>query len=105
MVQDATAAEHPAGGQDHGRSRHLVQGLRVGYVSNEVGFAAAQRAGVPVHQQVDVQVVVITEAAVDLAGVDRHRAVDIDGKVGGEARLLELADVVEDLLGSAAGEG
>jgi hypothetical protein len=53
-----------------------------------MSVAAAKRAALLIHEQLDLEIVVIAEIAVKMAGIHGHWAIDLDWNVGCAAGLL-----------------
>ena len=106
VVEDAAAGQHPGRRNDHHRSRPVVQRLRFEDVAHEVNGGAVDRAETLVLELRHLEVVLGSGAAIEIHGRDRHRAVEVDRKVGGEdSPALQRAEVVEHVLRAPDGEG
>src|SRR3972149_5504491 len=104
-MQDASSRQHPAGRDNDGGTRPGVEDLGGLDVPNKIRLAAAQGAVVLIHEQVHVEIVVVSIFAVNLAGIHRHWAIDKHRKIGNPLLVLQLSDVIQDLLSATCSKG
>ncbi len=97
-MQDPATGEHPTGRDDDLGSGLAVQSLR--FVSRSYALGDPEHVDAILPR--DVMLVMV--AVVDFGGVDRHRAVQIDGTVGYLAPFDEPGDVVHQPLRPPHGE-
>ena len=95
--------EHAARGDDHRRALHLVERLRLRARAVEVDPLAVEEA--PAADVVEARPGGVGVRRVDPGGVDRHRAVDVDGERPQPALGHQLVHQVDHLLGPAHREG
>src|SRR3990172_10141066 len=104
-MQDPAARQHPAGRDNDGGTWPGVKDLRGLDVPNESRVVAAQRAGMLVHEQVHLEIVVVSIFAVNLAGIYGHGAINEYRKSWDPFLVFQLSDVIQNLLGSTCREG